>query len=481
DTVVIDLNDLVKLNETVTTLVNNGDGTYTYTSEDGTQTTIDVPADVIQNFEEIIKNGDVQNILNEYITNVEGNVSFDGSNFTYVDGSDTVVIDLNDLVKLNETVTTLVNNGDGTYTYTSEDGTQTTIDVPADVIQNFEEIVNNPAVTNILNEFITNVEGNVSFDGSKFTYVDGSNVVDVDISTIVKDNETLTTLIMREEEIDDPEVPGQKLKEYFLQYKDEHGELHDLEISTIVKAGETLTTLSYDGALHQLVYTDEQGNATPFDLVDLVGDAQTLTTLRIDIDNKRLVYMDENEQVHNINLGPIVQEPWFSVATKTGATSNTDDVYIQGWVGIGTDEKTSAINEKLRVNGSITTINSYYADYVFEDYFEGESAIKLDYKFKTLDEVESFVKTHRHLPGITPIDQLEKTAEGYSFNVSELSIQLLEKTEELYLHVIEQNNKIKEQKGFMQIQSTEIQNLKKESESLKERLEKLERMLLEKK
>lgn len=33
----------------------------------------------------------------------------------------------------------------------------------------------------------------------------------------------------------------------------------------------------------------------------------------------------------------------------------------------------------------------------------------------------------------------------------------------------------------MQIQSTEIQNLKKESESLKERLEKLERMLLEKK
>lgn len=90
-------------------------------------------------------------------------------------------------------------------------------------------------------------------------------------------------------------------------------------------------------------------------------------------------------------------------------------------------KKTSAINEKLRVNGSITTINSYYADYVFEDYFEGESAIKLDYKFKTLDEVESFVKTHRHLPGITPIDQLEKTAEGYSFNVSELSIQLLEK------------------------------------------------------
>src|SRR5699024_3101167 len=33
-----------------------------------------------------------------------------------------------------EIVTTLVNNENGTYTYTSEDGTETVIDIPADVV-----------------------------------------------------------------------------------------------------------------------------------------------------------------------------------------------------------------------------------------------------------------------------------------------------------------------------------------------------------
>src|SRR5690554_1035346 len=37
--------------------------------------------------------------------------------------------------------TTLVQNPDGTYTYTNEEGTTVTIDVPADVINNIEEIL----------------------------------------------------------------------------------------------------------------------------------------------------------------------------------------------------------------------------------------------------------------------------------------------------------------------------------------------------
>ncbi|MFC4476357.1 hypothetical protein [Flavobacterium chungangensis] len=162
-------------------------------------------------------------------------------------------------------------------------------------------------------------------------------------------------------------------------------------------------------------------------------------------------------------------EPWFAVATKKGATSNTEDIYTNGWVGIGFDEKTTpaAPNEKLRVNGAITTVGSYYADYVFEDYFQGFSDIKADYKFKSLDAVDAFIKANKHLPGITPINELEKTNKGYSFNVSELSIQLLEKTEELYLHVIEQ-------KKELDAKNNEIQ-------MLNQRLEKLEKLVLDKK
>src|SRR5690606_34968472 len=109
---------LVETNETVTTLVNNNDGTYTYTSEDGTVTVVDVPASVINQFEEIVNggpvtiDGDTYNTIEEYIQH---------------------------LVETNETVTTLVNNNDGTYTYTSEDGTVTVVDVPASVINQFEE------------------------------------------------------------------------------------------------------------------------------------------------------------------------------------------------------------------------------------------------------------------------------------------------------------------------------------------------------
>src|SRR5690606_10355491 len=117
---------LVKENETVTTLVNNNDGTYTYTSEDGTITTVDVPASVVNQFNDIVNsgpvvvNGNTYNTIEEYIEH---------------------------LVKENETVTTLVNNNDGTYTYTSEDGTITTVDVPASVVNQFEDIVNSGPVT----------------------------------------------------------------------------------------------------------------------------------------------------------------------------------------------------------------------------------------------------------------------------------------------------------------------------------------------
>lgn len=164
-------------------------------------------------------------------------------------------------------------------------------------------------------------------------------------------------------------------------------------------------------------------------------------------------------------------EPWFTgsdVAATSATNTATGQTYFKGWVGIGGFTTPSAApNEKLRVNGAITTVNSYYADYVFEDYFKGFSDIKADYKFKTLADVDAFIKENKHLPGITSINELQKTDQGYMFNVSELSVQLLEKTEELYLHVIEQQK--------------ELDAKNNEIKSLNERLEKLEKIVLDKK
>src|SRR5690606_24639159 len=236
---------LVETNETVTTLVNNNDGTYTYTSEDGTVTVVDVPASVINQFEEIVNggpvtiDGDTYNTIEEYIQHlVETNETVRteehrvGRTYTYTseDGTVTVVdvpasvinqfeeivnggpvtIDgdtyntieeyIQHLVETNETVTTLVNNNDGTYTYTSEDGTVTVVDVPASVINQFEEIVNGGPVTidgdtyNTIEEYIQHlVETNETVsplatnNHSTYTYTseDGTvTVVDVPASVI---------------------------------------------------------------------------------------------------------------------------------------------------------------------------------------------------------------------------------------------------------------------------------------------------------
>jgi hypothetical protein len=73
------------------------------------------------------------------------------------------------------------------------------------------------------------------------------------------------------------------------------------------------------------------------------------------------------------------------------------------------------------------------ADYVFEE----------NYKLRSLDEVEKFIKENKHLPGIAPAAQTEK-----GIKVSEFSEKMLEKIEELTLYVIElknQNEALKKQ------------------------------------
>src|SRR5690606_24301489 len=93
-------------------------------------------------------------VLAGAVTRGANNISYNPTSYeiTYVDDQGNAqIIDLLEIVKANETVTTLANNGNGIYTYTSEDGTETVINVPADVISNFETIMGDE---NVLNELI---------------------------------------------------------------------------------------------------------------------------------------------------------------------------------------------------------------------------------------------------------------------------------------------------------------------------------------
>lgn len=101
-----------------------------------------------------------------------------------------------------------------------------------------------------------------------------------------------------------------------------------------------------------------------------------------------------------------------------------------GNVGIGTANPQA----KLAVEGNILAkevkIKTDIAvpDYVFEP----------DYELKTLEDIERYVKTNKHLPEIPSAKQIQ--AEG--LDLAEMNLLLLKKVEELTLHVISQQKQI---------------------------------------
>ncbi len=98
---------------------------------------------------------------------------------------------------------------------------------------------------------------------------------------------------------------------------------------------------------------------------------------------------------------------------------------------------------KIRAYGSVRATKfvsdaKSYPDYVFDHYYDGISEINKEYKFPTLEEVEDFTKKNHHLPGVSSYDEIIN-----GIDVSRLSVQNLEKIEEMYLHIIALNKEVK--------------------------------------
>ncbi len=118
-----------------------------------------------------------------------------------------------------ETLTSLVDNGDGTLTYTDEAGTANVVPVSA--------LAGNVAVT----------DGTVDIDNDG-TPDNGVNLQDVidNLNNIVQGNESLTTLGMNADGIN-------------LDYRDEEGNTSQIDLSTVIAASADITTDAWvDGA-----------------------------------------------------------------------------------------------------------------------------------------------------------------------------------------------------------------------------------------
>lgn len=99
-----------------------------------------------------------------------------------------------------------------------------------------------------------------------------------------------------------------------------------------------------------------------------------------------------------------------------------------GNVGIGT----TTPNNKLDVKGTIRAeeliVETGWADFVFKD----------DYELMSLNKIEDYIAQNGHLPDIPTAKDVEENGIG----VGQMQTKLLQKIEELTLHLIKQNKRI---------------------------------------
>jgi hypothetical protein len=139
-------------------------------------------------------------------------------------------------------------------------------------------------------------------------------------------------------------------------------------------------------------------------------------------------YIQARDRSGTNNIGMIIR-------TQRG-TELVDAVTINsnGYVGIGASNPTA----KLTVAGKILAQEMEIVKYVPSSDF----VFAPDYKLKSLNELENFVKQNRHLPEIPSAAEFKE--KGY--NVGKMDDMLLRKVEELTLYVIELQKQLEELK-----------------------------------
>ena len=290
----IDIAAIVAANETVTTLV-QADGTYTYTSEDGITTTFNVTQ---TGNGDPSGNGTVGAAGDIYVDEATGDIyTFDGTTWVLSGGPSF------------ETVTVLVDNGDGSITYTDEDGNDTTINL-ATIIDNFETVTN----------LVDNGNGTITY-----TNEDGTNQT-IDIAAIVAANETVTTLVQADGTYTytsedgttttfnvtqtgngDPNGNGTVGAAGDIYVDEATGDIYTFDGTTWVLSGgpnfETLTSLTDNGD-GTITYVDEDGVATILNIA-VIGGTETLTNL-VDNGNGTITYTNEDGTDQTVDIAAIV-------------------------------------------------------------------------------------------------------------------------------------------------------------------------------
>jgi len=125
-----------------------------------------------------------------------------------------------------------------------------------------------------------------------------------------------------------------------------------------------------------------------------------------------------------------------------GGTTN----YFEGNVGLGTlsPRERLSVNGKIRAH-EIKVETANWPDYVFAQ----------DYQLPSLKETEKHIKEKGHLPGIPSAEEVKTNG----VDLGEMNAKLLQKIEELTLHLIDQNKLIQTQQKLIEQQQKSIETI----------------------
>lgn len=136
-------------------------------------------------------------------------------------------------------------------------------------------------------------------------------------------------------------------------------------------------------------------------------------------------YVDSmNAWVFNTSSYPGSDAERYYGITFKASSFNIDkgDMVVNGKITCKEELNVVALNASNIKTDDINVNMNNAADYVFDE----------DYDLKPLSEVEAFVKENKHLPGIPSAAEMAENG----VSVSAMSNKLLEKVEELTLHMI---------------------------------------------
>ncbi len=136
----------------------------------------------------------------------------------------------------------------------------------------------------------------------------------------------------------------------------------------------------------------------------------------------------------SVSEGVVPGELFLQTANASGVLTTAMSINATQNVGIGT----TTPDAKLTVKGTIhaeevkVDLNVPGPDYVFE----------ADYPLQTLEETRAYIEKNKHLPGIPSSAEMQQNG----VNLLEMNMKLLEKVEELTLHLIEMKEEIQQLK-----------------------------------